>query len=209
MSDQVKTAEPEARQAMATKYIVASSPHIRTDESIPRIMWTVFFCLLPACAVGISVFGIRAAVLLAVSTATAVIAEAAWQKLTGSPVTVSDGSAAVTGLLLAMVCGAGTSIYAVIVGAVFAIIIAKQLFGGLGMNVWNPALAARAFLQVSFPVEMNSGWPVPKWTVGDSPLFDPSHYTTAAQAAAAGKSLPWGVDAVTGATALHEAKAGV
>ncbi|MCX7806474.1 MAG: RnfABCDGE type electron transport complex subunit D [Planctomycetota bacterium] len=210
MSEQSgKTGAVAEAPAMPARLVVASSPHIRTDESIPKIMWTVFCCLLPACAVGVSVFGIRAAVLLAVSTATAVATEAIWQKLTGRPVTIHDGSAAVTGLLLGMVCGAGTSVYVVMVGAVFAILIAKQLFGGLGMNIWNPALAARAFLQVSFPVEMNAGWPVPKWTIGGSPIFDPKYYMTAGQATAAGKTLPWGVDCVTGATVLHEAKEGL
>ncbi len=210
MSEQSAKAEAVAEApAMPARLVVASSPHIRSEESIPKIMWTVFFCLLPACAVGVSVFGVRAAVLLAVSVATAVVTEAIWQKLTGRHVTVHDGSAAVTGLLLAMVCGAGTPVYVVMVGAIFAILIAKQMFGGLGMNIWNPALAARAFLQVSFPVEINAGWPAPKWTIGESPLFDPRHYTTAEQAAAAGKALPWGVDCVTGATALHEAKEGV
>ena len=124
---------------------ISSSPHVRDKSSTRSIMWDVIFALIPTSIFGIYNFGIRAAVLIAVCIATCLLSEYIWQKCMKLPLTVNDGSAVLTGLLLAL-----------ILGSVFAIIIVKQLFGGLGQNFMNPALGARCFLMVSFAGQMTS-----------------------------------------------------
>ena len=119
-------------------------------------MWDVFLALMPATAVGIFNFGLKAAILIVACVATAVLTEYIWQKAMKLPVTVSDGSAALTGLLLALNLSSTFPVWMAILGSVFAIIIVKQLFGGLGQNFMNPALAARCFLLISFPSQMTN-----------------------------------------------------
>lgn len=119
-------------------------------------MWDVILALMPAAIFGIYNFGIKAAVLIATCVATCVLTEYIWQKAMKLPLTVSDGSAALTGLLLALNLSATFPIWMAILGSVFAIIIVKQLFGGLGQNFMNPALGARCFLMVSFAGKMTS-----------------------------------------------------
>lgn len=135
---------------------ISSSPHVRSKTSTKNIMFDVIIALLPAAAVGIFNFGIKAAVLIAVCVATCVLSEYIWQKAMKQPLTVSDGSAVLTGLLLAMNLSCTFPIWMAILGSVFAIIIVKQLFGGLGQNFMNPALGARCFLMVSFAGKMTS-----------------------------------------------------
>ena len=138
------------------KLIVSSSPHIRLKESIPRIMWSVVLALTPAAIISVYLFGLAALRLIAVSILAAVISEALWQKLIGRKITVGDGSAVVAGLLLAFVLPSHLPWWMAAVGSFFAIVIVKQLFGGLGNNIFNPALAGRAFLLASFPIYMTS-----------------------------------------------------
>ena len=131
---------------------VASSPHIRGDFKTSRIMLDVVLALMPAVIVGVIVLGIRAAVVTLISVAAAVAAEWVYAKLTKTRNTVIDGSALVTGLLLALTLPHTVPYWQVALGSVFAIVIVKALCGGLGQNIFNPALAARAFLMVIFPV---------------------------------------------------------
>ncbi len=131
---------------------VASSPHIRGNFRTSRLMLDVVIALLPALAVGAWVLGIRALLVAAVSTVCAVGFEWLWCLLTKKRNTVVDGSALVTGLLLAMTLPVSVPLWQVIVGDFFAIVVIKALFGGLGQNIFNPALAARAFLLLIFPI---------------------------------------------------------
>ena len=138
--------------------IVSSSPHIRGPEDIPRVMWTVIAALIPAGLVGVYVFGYYALAVIFLCVASALATEAACQKLRGRPVTITDGSAIITGILLAYVLPPSVAWYIPVVGGVFAIAVVKHTFGGLGNNIWNPALAARAFLQIAYPAPLNSDW---------------------------------------------------
>lgn len=139
-----------------TKLIVSSTPHIRSKDSIQSIMRDVLIALTPAALMGIWYFGIKALLIIAVSIASSIFFEAAFQKITKKSITITDLSAAVTGLLLAMNLPVEIPFYLPIVGAFFAIIVSKQLFGGLGQNFINPALAARAFLLASYPTPMTN-----------------------------------------------------
>ena len=131
---------------------VASSPHIRGNFRTNRIMLDVVLALIPALAVGTVVLGIRALAVTAVCIAVAVAAEWLYAKVTKTRNTVVDGSAVVTGLLLAMTLPASVPYWQAAVGSAFAIIVVKVLCGGLGQNIFNPALAARAFLMLIWPV---------------------------------------------------------
>ena len=135
---------------------ISSSPHVRDKSSTRSIMWDVIFALIPTSIFGIYNFGIRAAVLIAVCIATCLLSEYIWQKCMKLPLTVNDGSAVLTGLLLALNLTPTVPIWMAILGSIFAIIIVKQLFGGLGQNFMNPALGARCFLMVSFAGQMTS-----------------------------------------------------
>lgn len=144
--------------AQETRLIVSTSPHIRGPEDIPRVMWTVVLALAPAGLVGVYIFGYYCLVVIFLSVASAVLTEAAIQRWRRQPVTIRDGSAVITGLLLAYVLPPSVPWYIPVVGAFFAIAVVKHAFGGLGNNIWNPALAARAFLQVAYPASINSDW---------------------------------------------------
>ena len=141
-------------------FVVSGTPHVRSKESIQSIMRDVIIALVPATAAGIYYFGINALILVIAAIVSAVAFEAICQKVMKKPVTVSDLSAVVTGLLLAMNLPAAAPVWVAIVGSAFAIIFGKQLFGGLGQNFINPALAGRAFLLASYPTEMTT-WSVP------------------------------------------------
>lgn len=130
---------------------ISATPHIRSGESIQSIMRDVVIALMPATVMGIVYFGFQALMLIVVSIAAAVISEALYQKATKQKVTITDLSAVVTGLLLAMNVPASAPWWVPVVGSAFAIVVAKQLFGGLGQNFVNPALAGRAFLMASYP----------------------------------------------------------
>jgi electron transport complex protein RnfD len=149
---------------------VSSSPHILTEESIPGIMLAVVIALIPAFLGAVYFFGWKALLLTILAVGSAVGAEYCCQKVKGAPVTVNDFSAVVTGLLLAFNLPSNAPWWMAVVGGVFAIVIVKQIFGGLGYNIWNPALAARAFLLASWPTIMVSSadFPPPRggWLAG-------------------------------------------
>ena len=134
------------------KLTVASSPHIRGNFRTNRIMLDVVLSLIPALLVGTFVLGFNSLVLTVMSMAAAIVTEWLYSVVTKTRNTVIDGSAAVTGMLLAMTLPATTPYWQVILGSVFAILFVKLLFGGLGQNIFNPALAARAFLLLIYPV---------------------------------------------------------
>lgn len=131
---------------MNNQLVVSSSPHIRTDESTKSIMRDVIIALVPALLVAAWAFGVRAIVLIAVSVLSCVLFEAGWQKLRKKDVTVGDLSAVVTGILIAFNMPVAGTWWMCIIASFFAIIVVKQLFGGIGKNFVNPALAGRAFL---------------------------------------------------------------
>ncbi len=144
---------------------VSSSPHIRSKVKTDYIMLMVVIALLPATVFGIYNFGPRALMLICISVATCGLTEYVYERLMKLPVTIGDFSAIVTGLLLALNLPASVSWYVPVIGGVFAIIIVKQLFGGLGQNFMNPALAARCFLLISFSGQMTD-FSVPEGAFG-------------------------------------------
>ncbi|MBN1542608.1 RnfABCDGE type electron transport complex subunit D [candidate division KSB1 bacterium] len=139
---------------MDQPFYVSSSPHLSDRESIPKIMYAVVLSLLPAALGAIYFFGIRALWIMAISMAAAVLTEAIIQKAMKKPITVADGSALLTGMLLAFNVSAQVPLWIPVVGSVFAIAVGKQVFGGLGFNPMNPALLGRAFLLASWPSHM-------------------------------------------------------
>ena len=138
---------------------VSSSPHIRSKTNTQSIMLDVIIALLPALCVSVYIFGLRALLVVAISVFASVFFEWAYRKLMKKDKTIGDLSAVVTGLLLAFCLPATAPWWLPIVGAFFAIVIVKQLYGGIGKNFLNPALAGRAFL-FSWPVAMTS-WMAP------------------------------------------------
>ena len=136
------------------KLTVASSPHIRGDFKSSRIMLDVMLALVPAMVVGIWMHGIRSLIVTLVSIASCVLLEWLYAKVTKTRNTVIDGSALVTGMLLAMTLPATVPYWLVVVGAAFAIIFVKALCGGLGQNIFNPALSARGFMMLIAPAYM-------------------------------------------------------
>lgn len=143
---------------MDTKLLVAVSPSIRDEVSVEKIMWGVIIALIPSLAISLYFFRIRAVALIVVSSLTAIGMEVLFQKITHRELTIRDGSALITGILLAYNLPPGAPIWIAVVGSGFAIIVAKQLFGGLGHNFINPALAGRAFLMASWPGIMTHRW---------------------------------------------------
>lgn len=189
-----KSSAPAEDTAAEAQWLVSASPHIREPESVTRIMWTVSFALLPAAACGLAVFGPRVLWVLALSVVSAVAAEAACQRWRGRPITLSDGSAVLTGILVAFVLPVHMPWYIPVAASVFAVAVVKQAFGGLGCNVWNPALMGRAFVLASWAalVTVGAGWPVP-------------YHHRMNQPAAEGSSTA-SVDTVTAATPLTKVK---
>lgn len=144
---------------MSEKLIVSASPHVHANSSVRTVMGDVLIALVPALAAAVYFFGPRALILTAVTAASAVTSEYVWQRLLGRPVTIGDGSAVLTGVLLAFNVPPTFPLWMAAIGGAFAVVIVKQFFGGLGKNVVNPALAARAFLLASWPGAMTT------WTV--------------------------------------------
>ena len=145
------------------KLIATSSPHIRAAENTRSIMLDVIIAMMPALIWAIVKFGFRALTLTAVSVVGCMFFEWGYRKLMKKPQSVNDLSAAVTGILLAFVCPVNMPYWMILVGDFFAIVVVKQLFGGLGQNFMNPALGGRAFLMMSYPVAMTT-WVLPgKW----------------------------------------------
>jgi len=143
--------------------VVSVSPHIRSADSIQRVMLDVVIALVPPAVAGIYFFGGRVLWILLISVAAAVGTEALLQKLMKRPITVGDCSAIITGILLALNLPPAVPYWLPVVGAVVAIAIAKMVFGGLGRNIFNPALVGRAVLLAAYPVAMTKGWLQPLW----------------------------------------------
>lgn len=141
---------------MSENFNVSSSPHIRSRVTTNNIMVLVMAALMPAAIFGIYNFGMPALVVLIITTASAVAAEYIWQRAMHKKITINDFSAVVTGLLLGLNLPSTAPWWMCVLGSVFAIIIVKQLFGGLGQNFMNPALGARCFLLISFTGRMTT-----------------------------------------------------
>jgi electron transport complex protein RnfD len=139
---------------------LSSSPHIHSGETTTGVMRAVLYSLLPACGVAVYFFGPSALSVLLIATLGCLASEAVCQRLMGQPVTLGDGSAAITGVLLALNLPPSSPWWLTLLGAVIAIAIGKQVYGGLGSNPFNPALVARVVLLISFPVQMTT-WSAP------------------------------------------------
>ncbi len=140
---------------------ISASPHLHTSRSVSKCMWHVIVALLPAVACSLYYFGLGAMVVIASSVLGCVIVEYAINRwMLRAPSTIGNGSAILTGLLLALNLPSNIPVWIVLIGSVVAIGIGKMSFGGLGCNIWNPALVGRVFLLISFPAQMTS-WPVP------------------------------------------------
>ena len=141
---------------MSENYNISASPHILSKVTTSNIMLWVIIALLPATAFGVYNFGLSSLVVIVVTVATAVLTEYLYQKLMHKKVTIGDLSAVVTGLLLALNLPAQAPWWMCVLGSVFAILVVKQVFGGLGQNFMNPALGARCFLLISFTGRMTT-----------------------------------------------------
>ena len=168
---------------MSSKIHVSSSPHFNLKCNTTMIMGTVLFALLPEIIMGIVLFGLAALARIVVSVASCVLFEYLFQKVTKQKVVISNLSACVTGVMMALVCPPTAPVWIFVVGAAVAMIVAKGLFGGIGSNVFNPALTGRAFMFISFPAAMGASWMTPR-TLGGA------------------------VDAISSATTLSAIKAG-
>lgn len=163
--------------------LISGSPHVHSRDSVSRRMWNVVIALLPAVAVGFWVFGLDSFLCLLTSVCACLLTE--WvigSLIMKRPFSLLNGSALITGILLAMNVPASLPLWMVVIGAVVAIGIGKMSFGGLGTNIWNPALVGRVFLLLSFPAAMTT------WSVGVGSGFVP------------------GADAASGATILGQLK---
>lgn len=170
---------------------VSTSPHVRQRTETATIMRDVVIAMLPMTLYGVYQWGLHAALVVLVTVAAAVLAEYLYQKLMKRPVTIGDWSAAVTGLILALNCPPDIPLWMPALGSFFAIIVVKQLYGGLGQNFMNPALAARCFLLISFAGAMTS------FTAGDLAMLLPTAQVN-------GEML----DALSTATPLQALKSG-
>lgn len=162
-------------------------PQVRTNTDTPRIMLDVIIALLPALCVGVYQFGFKALLLTIVSVASCVFFEWGYRKFLNKPASIGDLSACVTGILISFVIPVGVKWWMPIVGAFFAIVVVKQLYGGIGKNFLNPALAARAFMMASWPVFMTT-WAVPKTLAAAG--IDGATMATPLSILKAGEALP-------------------
>ena len=160
------------------KIHLSSSPHFTEGLSTQKVMLMVIISMLPECIAGVMFFGAAALVRILVSVASCIAFEGLYQKITKQKIRISNLSAVVSGILLALVIPSTTPVWMVVLGALVAMVVAKGLFGGIGSNVFNPALTGRAFMFISFPAAMGACW------------FNPE------------------IDAVSGATILSQIKNG-
>ncbi len=178
-----------AGEVMAPKLFVSVSPHFKSTVTVSEIMWTVVACLLPPLILSVFIFGFQTLIIALVSVLSCVGTEYLSNRALKRPTdTIKDGSAVITGLLLAYVIPPGVPYWLPILGGVVAIFITKALMGGIGFNVFNPALIGRAFLVATYPVAMTSAWLLP---IRDASVF---------------KYMGAGVDAVSTATPLYVLK---
>ncbi|MGE5580018.1 MAG: RnfABCDGE type electron transport complex subunit D [Bacillota bacterium] len=146
---------------MAQKLVISSSPHLKGPRTVRSLMLDVVLALVPATVASVVLFGFGSLAVIAASVISAVVSEYVYEKAVKREVTVGDFSAVITGLLLALTLPPGVPLYVPVVGSAFAIVIAKQVFGGLGTNFVNPALAARAFLLAAWPTHVLKDWVSP------------------------------------------------
>ncbi|TDQ00131.1 electron transport complex protein RnfD [Halanaerobium saccharolyticum] len=144
---------------MNNELIVTSSPHVRSQDSVKKIMWSVVLALLPAVFAAVYFFKARALSVILAAVVGAVLTEYIFQRVRNKKIMIKDGSAVVTGLLLALTLPPSIPLWTAFFGSVVAIGLGKQVFGGIGQNPFNPALVGRAFLTASYPVLMTT------WTV--------------------------------------------
>ncbi len=135
---------------------VSSSPHARSNVLTQNLMLDVAIAMIPASVYGVYQFGLKALCILLVTVAGAVLSEYVYESLMGKPVTIMDGSALVTGMILGLNMPPEIPLWIPFLGSIFAIIVVKQIYGGLGQNFMNPALAARCFLLISFANQMSA-----------------------------------------------------
>jgi H+/Na+-translocating ferredoxin:NAD+ oxidoreductase subunit D len=182
-------------------YVISPGPHVRVEETTSRIMWWVNGSLAPATLWGVFVFGPNALAVVLAAIAGSLAAEWFAARALKRRATLLDGSAFCTGLLLALTLPPAAPPWTAAVGAAFAILFGKMIFGGLGFNLFNPALIGRAFMLATFPVVMTSGWIAPRpWFAAPvdaittaTPLAAMREHGVAAamQLAAAGHASPW------------------
>lgn len=177
--------------------VVSSAPHIVSPIDTSKIMAMVIMALMPSLLVSVYVFGLRVIALTAVCVVSAVAFEYIWNKLNHKTQTVSDCSAALTGLLIAMNCPAGLPYWIAILGTFVAIIIVKQLYGGIGKNIVNPAITARIVMFISFATEMTT-WPLPKMAADTTSTATPLGVLGAISEGATGVELPSNMDLFLG-----------
>ena len=161
MEDKKTKEVAEGLAGAGPRFLVSSSPHVREGVEIRDIMRLVIIALLPATLFSIYLFGVRALLTIAISVGSAVLFEAVWQKAVRKPVMIGNLSAALTGLLLALNLPSASPWWMICIGSLFAIVIAKQLYGGIGYNIFNPALVGRVVLLIAFPVQMTAKWLTP------------------------------------------------
>ena len=185
---------------------LSSSPHSFLKLNTSHTMLFVIIALLPLCVKGVFLYGLSALLVILTSVLSCVASEALFQLATKQKIRVKDCSAIVTGILLALVCPPTVPLWQVALGGIFAIIVAKEFFGGIGANVFNPALAGRAFMFVSFPTTMGATWLTPKNATVinfvEATSAATSSATSAATSAATGAAA---TSAATGAAATSAA----
>ncbi len=147
--------------------VISSSPHVRDEETVLGIMWKVVLALIPATAWASYYFGTQTLSIVGVCIVVCTASEYVFQKIRGIEITISDGSAVLTGLLLALTLPPAVPLWTAAIGALVSIILGKQVFGGLGSNPFNPALVGRAFITASYPVIMTT------WTVDGETMATP------------------------------------
>ncbi|MBN1405922.1 MAG: RnfABCDGE type electron transport complex subunit D [Candidatus Omnitrophica bacterium] len=168
---------------MDTPFVVSIAPHVKSESSTRKIMRSVIFSLLPAGAAGIYIFGIKSLYIIILSIFTALFTEWIILTIRKQQASVLDASAVLTGLLLAYNLPPAAPLWLPVAGSFFAIAIGKQVFGGMGQNIFNPALVGRAFLMVSWPVYMTT-WQNPKWNIDAVSSATPLAIIKAKEAAA-------------------------
>jgi electron transport complex protein RnfD len=183
----------EAGTPRPARLLVTASPHLRSPVNTRMLMWAVVIAMLPALGGSIYFFGVKALWVILLSTASAVGFDVLGQLMFGRKPTPLDGSAAITGILLAFNLPPNVPWWLPIVGSAFAVIVCKQMFGGLGHNFINPALGARAFLMVSWPTHMTTLWLKPAGQTVSG--LDPATFSRC-------------TDAITSATPLNVLKNG-
>ena len=152
------TANPNYRLQLST------SPHLHSKWSAKKAMWFVVLALMPSVISAVIFFGAYQLVIIGVSAVSCVLTELVIKKIRKRKITIEDGSAVITGILLGLILPPNFSLSSTVIGAFFSIAIGKEVFGGLGYNIFNPALAGRAFLQAAFPVAITT-WSKPNYAV--------------------------------------------